>query len=355
MITAEDGLDGIQKLNDQSVDLIISDIMMPEMDGFEFQKKILDDPDKRHIPFIFLTAKSQDEDQIKGLETGVREYITKPFNPKLLVARVQNILRSSGAEENIRKKYEEMRVDLETASKTQEFFLPERRRIFRELCFDYLYLPYFSISGDIFDFINASDDQIVFYVGDISGHGTKTGLLMTAAKTYIDTLIRNEKIFEPHKIIRNLNKEMLKYFGDHHMSCIFSLIDLKTNRIRMYNAGHPSPLGVFSSGQAERIQDAGGIPVGWMPDFNYLPDDEIEIELHEGDVMLFFTDGLFDCENSDSTMLGYDRLAPVLGKGLGTIPFDSVCSEVRRRIENAGYDRLIDDCTVVIVKKSAEY
>lgn len=351
VITAEDGLDGIEKLKVQPVDLIISDIMMPEMDGFEFQKTILEDPAKKHIPFIFLTAKSEDEDQIKGLETGVREYITKPFNPKLLVARVQNILRSSGDEKHLREKYEEMKIDLETASETQAHFLPARLQVCREVCFDYLYLPFFSISGDIFDFINASDDEIIFYVGDISGHGTKTGLLMTAAKTYIDTLVRKEKIQEPHKIIQNLNKEMLKFFGGHHMSCIFSLIDLRTNRIRLYNAGHPSPFGVFGSGSIEQIPDAGGIPVGWMPDFNYLPDDEVEIELHDGDMILFFTDGLFDCENSNSQMLGYNRLGAALGKDFGTIPFENICSAAKRRIENAGYKRFTDDCTIVAIKK----
>lgn len=93
VFTAEDGLRALKKLDIVTVDLIICDVMMPEMDGFAFRERIVKDPVLREIPFVFLTAKATPEDQVWGLGSGADEYITKPFDPEVLVARVHAVLR----------------------------------------------------------------------------------------------------------------------------------------------------------------------------------------------------------------------------------------------------------------------
>ncbi len=90
---AYDGTDALKKLEIVTVDLITCDIMLPTMDGLTFRQRVLENPTLQHTPFIFLTAKSQPEDQIRGLDTGVDEYITKPFDPQVFVARVHAVLR----------------------------------------------------------------------------------------------------------------------------------------------------------------------------------------------------------------------------------------------------------------------
>ncbi len=93
VITAEDGLKGLEKLKEYIPDLIISDIMMPRMDGYQFCKSVKSNPELRHIPLIFLTAKADTELKIEGLEEGADDYIVKPFNSQELLARVKSILR----------------------------------------------------------------------------------------------------------------------------------------------------------------------------------------------------------------------------------------------------------------------
>ncbi|MCL4694372.1 MAG: diguanylate cyclase [Candidatus Hydrogenedentes bacterium] len=93
VFNAEDGLSALHKLDIVVVDLIICDVMMPEMDGFALRDRINQDLVMREIPFIFLTAKSTAEDQILGLGMGVDEYVTKPFDPEVLLARVHAVLR----------------------------------------------------------------------------------------------------------------------------------------------------------------------------------------------------------------------------------------------------------------------
>ncbi len=91
-ITVSTGTAGLEMLSQQRVDLIISDVKMPEMDGYTFRQKILANPEYRHIPFIFVTANAQVSEQIRGMELGVDGYITKPFDPQVLVSKVEEVL-----------------------------------------------------------------------------------------------------------------------------------------------------------------------------------------------------------------------------------------------------------------------
>lgn len=91
--TAIDGTDGLQLIKDAKPDLIISDIMMPNMDGYEMLQNLRTDPDLQHIPVIFLTARVLQSDMLKGLEFGANDYITKPFEFKELTLKIKNLLK----------------------------------------------------------------------------------------------------------------------------------------------------------------------------------------------------------------------------------------------------------------------
>jgi DNA-binding response OmpR family regulator len=92
VIEAANGTEGILNARDEIPDLIITDVMMPEMDGFQFSKQIRNDEKTSHIPIIMLTAKAGLDDKIAGLETGIDAYITKPFSAKELKVRAKNLI-----------------------------------------------------------------------------------------------------------------------------------------------------------------------------------------------------------------------------------------------------------------------
>ena len=92
---AHDGLEGAKAIKSINPDLIILDVMMPKLDGFQVLNSLRNDLQLKHTPVIMLTAKGQTEDKIKGLEQGVDDYMTKPFSPKELVLRVKAILKRS--------------------------------------------------------------------------------------------------------------------------------------------------------------------------------------------------------------------------------------------------------------------
>jgi diguanylate cyclase (GGDEF)-like protein len=93
IITCRDSMDALTILKEKdNIDLIICDIMMPQMDGYEFRQRTLDNPHSRDIPFIFLTAKADPADQVKGFKMRVDDYITKPFQSDVLLARVMSVI-----------------------------------------------------------------------------------------------------------------------------------------------------------------------------------------------------------------------------------------------------------------------
>ena len=94
ILEAKDGSYALKLAGEKNIDLILSDVMMPIMDGIELCKKIKTDINTSHIPVILLTAKSFQEHQIEGLETGADDYIVKPFNSKILLARIDSILQN---------------------------------------------------------------------------------------------------------------------------------------------------------------------------------------------------------------------------------------------------------------------
>ncbi len=92
--SALDGQQGLQMLHKHSIDLIISDVMMPNMDGFTFREKVIENEQWKNIPFVLLTARIEEQDKMKGLQLGISDYITKPFSTPELIARIHNLLRN---------------------------------------------------------------------------------------------------------------------------------------------------------------------------------------------------------------------------------------------------------------------
>jgi two-component system alkaline phosphatase synthesis response regulator PhoP len=112
--TATTGLEGVKQAKSEQPDLIVLDLMLPEMDGIEVCKKIRADQETARIPLIMLTAKAEESDTIVGLELGADDYVTKPFSPKALIARVKALFRRLDRkdEEPSRYRYQTLVMDL---------------------------------------------------------------------------------------------------------------------------------------------------------------------------------------------------------------------------------------------------
>ncbi len=102
VITATDGKDALEKIATEKPDLVVCDVMMPYMDGFEVLQTLRKNAETRELPVIMLTAKAQDADVFKGWQSGADLYLTKPFNPMELISFVKRIFKSKQAESSNR-------------------------------------------------------------------------------------------------------------------------------------------------------------------------------------------------------------------------------------------------------------
>ncbi|MCU0365324.1 MAG: response regulator transcription factor [Ignavibacteriaceae bacterium] len=139
VLVSSNGKDALKKIS-QNPDLIVLDIMMPEMDGFELYQQIKANKEYQDMPIIFLTAKSGETDEIKGLDLGASDYIQKPISPKKLIARIKSNLRKSEQSEKKSKKFENLKIGaLEVDVEKFEVKVDNKKKFFPRKEFQLLY------------------------------------------------------------------------------------------------------------------------------------------------------------------------------------------------------------------------
>jgi len=139
VLISSNGKDALKKIS-QNPDLIVLDIMMPEMDGFELYQQIKVNKEYQDIPIIFLTAKSGETDEIKGLDLGASDYIQKPISPKKLIARIKSNLRKSEQSEKKSKEFKNLKIGaLEIDVEKFEVKIDNKKKFFPRKEFQLLY------------------------------------------------------------------------------------------------------------------------------------------------------------------------------------------------------------------------
>lgn len=184
LIEAEDGEEAVRLVLEEQPDLILLDIIMPKKDGYRVCSELQMDSRSVNIPIIFLSAKSDPEDKIKGLELGGADYVTKPFNRGEVVARVRSQLKIREltkklirANQELLKKQELIEEDLRAAAGIQQSLLPSRPPDVDVVDVAWRFLPCQRIGGDIFNVIQLDEDHLAIYMLDVSGHGVPSAMV----------------------------------------------------------------------------------------------------------------------------------------------------------------------------------
>jgi serine phosphatase RsbU (regulator of sigma subunit) len=199
----------------------------------------------------------------------------------------------------------ELQRDLEHATQIQLGFLPSHRPQLAGYEFADFYEAAQSVGGDYFDYIELPDQRWAFTIADVAGKGVSAALLMarlySAARYH---LLTKENVA---RAMEGLNEEFsTSGVGHRFVTCILAVLDLKTHRITLSNAGHLPPILRHSGGEVEQIeQKSAGFPLGVERDYEY---SQVEFELQPGDSMLLYTDGTSEAVNADYELFGVNRL-----------------------------------------------
>jgi len=210
---ATDGVSAIEKVNNINFDLILLDIMMPEMDGFEVCRQLKQNEKSKDIPIIFLTAKTDENSIIEGFLSGGQDFVSKPFHSQELLARIKTHLKLKFQSEKLKKTVNELSIknkkiksSIQYAKTIQSALFPEIDAIKKDFSdFFLIFKPKDIVSGDFYWYHKNENFQI-YIIADCTGHGVPGAMLSMAGKAFIDQIVKYDKITQPDEILNNLNK-----------------------------------------------------------------------------------------------------------------------------------------------------
>ena len=376
VITASDGLAALEKAKSDLPDLILLDLMMPKMDGFEVIDKLRSDPQTRAIPVIMLTARTQINEKLQGLDAGADDYITKPFDLKELTARIKAVLGRTQPTKYINPLIgamgdwfsetgvEQLATHLKTAATIQRRLLPQAPPNLPGFDINGILRSSTSVSGDFYDFIPLDDGRLGIVIADVRGKGIPAALLMVMIRTALRLVCRQEP--SPAAVIKSINDLLvIDTEPDLFATMVYGILDPKALRFTYSNAGHCYPLHWKSAEvhnkRASAVQGAkltinqlrtGGIVAG---SFDFAEFENETIQLECGDTILFYTDGITEAEReADAGFYGEERLLEVIKSG-GNLSAEMICKTIENDLlEFIGRAQLTDDLTLVVLKVTTD-
>jgi phosphoserine phosphatase RsbU/P len=284
-------------------DLILLDIVMPGMDGYEVCSHLKAQSGTQDIPVIFLTGQTESTDETRGFEVGAVDYIHKPFSPAVVVARVQTHLALREAREQLARQLAALRDELESARQIQFSILPQQIPELAGLDIAARYIPMTSVAGDFYDFLVVDKHRLGILVADVSGHGMPAALVASMLK--IAFAAQSAHACDPARLLSGLNQVLCGKFQGHYVTAAYALIDTEKRTLIYAGAGHPPLLlREQSSSSVHRILE-NGLFLGYFPNAEY---SAIETSFREGDWVVFYTDGVTETTNASGDQFGEDGL-----------------------------------------------
>jgi len=333
VLEAKNGNDAWEALLANPVEILISDWMMPEMDGLELSKKIRKYPFDTYIYIILLTSRNKQGDLLAGIEAGADEFMTKPVQKEELQVRLiaaeriiqlqKSLAIKNQNLEDLNKKleraYMRMSYDLESAAAFQKHLLPKPISMDDgKLTFDWLFFPSDFVAGDMFNYFQLDQEHTAFYLLDVSGHGVASAMLSFTLHTtlipdsslLVDRNDAETSVISPARVAETLNRLHLheRDFIAKYFTMIYGVLNTRTNCLRLLRAGHPAPILISRDGTVSQIEmDNPAIALLAEPCFV-----EREVTLNAGDRLYLYTDGITECQSRAGTPFGEARLLEIL-------------------------------------------
>ncbi len=321
-ISACDGPSALAQVEAESPDLVLLDIMMPGMDGFEVLSRLKANPSSRDIPVIIISASNAMPSVIRGIEMGAEDYLPKPFEPALLHARISSRLEKKRLRD-IQKLYmKSLERELEIGREIQQGFLPAELPSLPGWEIATCFQAAREVAGDFYDAFLLPDGQFVCVLGDVCGKGVGAALFMTLFRSLIRATSTTDYFLEQasptsisaserlQHVISFTNEYITSTHAEANMfaTIFIGMLDLQSGRLTYINAGHELPL-LLKDGMRPSPLATTGPAVGVIPGAHFSTQ---EIVLQPGDSLLAFTDGVQDAVNAEGDRFGAERLKELL-------------------------------------------
>jgi len=342
-ITADSGykaIDILEQTDKRVPDLILLDIMMPGISGYETCKKIRERFSIYQLPILMLTAKTETSSIIKGFESGANDYILKPCNSKELFSRVESFLKLKDLIEK----------DINLTEKNKEFtiaydillsLLPEKKLDLDCLQMEIWYEPMEEIGGDLYDFFKIDDERIGVLIADVSGHGLSAALLASMLK--ISFSIFKDLIYEPAELFRAINNSLFDKLKNRFITAAYLILNIKTGELFYSNAGH-WPLYILNKKNLNELYVKGGM-IGLSKEMKF---NQKNIQLTKGDRIVLFTDAVVEARNKEGELFGEKNFISLLESN-AKLPSVDFLNHTRESIVQWQESEIFEDDVTMLV------
>ncbi|MDQ7824123.1 MAG: SpoIIE family protein phosphatase [Candidatus Eremiobacteraeota bacterium] len=312
--TAEDGFKALEKIKGAPFDLVLLDIIMPGMDGYQVLEHLKEDRELRHIPVIMISALDELESVIRCIERGADDYLPKPFDPVLLRARIGASLEKKRLRDQEQLSHKALvetqnllNRELSEAADYVRSLLPPM--LTGDIETDWRFIPSTSLGGDAFGYHWLDSDHFVMYLLDVCGHGVGAALLSIS----VMNVLRSQSLpscdfLDPAAVLGALNLAFqMEQQNNMYFTIWYGVYDRRERRLVYASGGHPPA--VFIQGPDEKQAEAAslestGSVIGWDTDNTF---ENRALEVQPFNRLLVFSDGTYELTREDGSMLTFEE------------------------------------------------
>jgi serine phosphatase RsbU (regulator of sigma subunit) len=320
---AEHGRAALERLAEQPFDLVLLDIMMPELTGYEVLEIMKRDASLAHIPVVMITAATEEESIVRCLGLGADDHLPKPFNPAILRARVGSSLARKRLHDAEQRHARSLERELEIGREIQLGFLPdaipepagwELRAHFR---------PARQVAGDFYDAFPLPGGRVAIVLADVCGKGVGAALFMALFRSLFRALAQPQFAAACNTseglraTVQGTNDYIARTHGRANMfaTVFFAVLDPASGDVEYVNAGHELPAMLGADGAVRTRLAPTGPAVGLMPELTFGVARDC---IGRGETLVAYTDGVVDARNATEESYGEERLMALLSEGAAT-------------------------------------
>ena len=346
---AVNGSQAIESTHLAMPNLILLDVKMPDIDGFEVCRQLKANPRTEKVPVIFISALDDLKDKLDGFHAGGVDYISKPFQIEEVLARVESHLFIRRAHQLLEMTNKRMQRELNLAGHLQMNFIPQKFPQLPNWEFSAALQPAMETSGDFYDLFQLADGRLAIIIADVVDKGVAAALLMVLAWSLL-----RERILsfpdQPERIFSEVNHQILSILKDlEYVTTFLGILEPQSGKLTYANAGHNPPL-LFQMQENKIVQLVRtGIPLGLSEETQWMQET---VTLNVDDVLLLYTDGVTEACNPSGEYAGVDRLIKCVQPKI-----NHSADDIKTQIKNELLTFLSnqppqDDLTLMVLKRT---
>ncbi|MDA1161748.1 MAG: SpoIIE family protein phosphatase [Planctomycetota bacterium] len=358
---AEDGEKAWELFQKGEYPIVITDWMMPNVDGLQLVQKIRATKQAAYVYIIMLTAKAEKHDIVAGMSAGADDFLAKPFHRDELHVRLRAGQRITSLNQELHESNRRMKRSLDAAAQIQKSFLPALVPETATFEFAWEYQLCDELGGDMLNIVRLDDDRLGIYILEVSGHGVPASLLATALSRLMSSADDQNSllvergddpddygILEPDEVATRLCGQFAgRQESGQFCSLLYGVLDLSTSEFVYISAGHPPLLLLRANGQCDALEGSG-LPIGVIPEGSDY--DTESLVLAPGDRLVIYSDGVIDTANTDGELYGADRFREVLSNNRGSPVGEVVKSVIRELTRWRGSAPIGDDVSLIAIE-----